>query len=119
MCVFCVGVVSLCFMVKETYTHIMCTHWCHEDGLYTSLNPLRNNPLVEGVNTVESVNTEATTATLAHVGRRLIKTVAVECNVNTHSKMLCNVLSLTLHNYTEGRPVARKAKNVNEHFNYP
>ena len=45
MCVFCVGVVSLCFMVKQT------TYWCHEDGLYTSLNPLRNNPLVEGVNT--------------------------------------------------------------------
>ena len=102
MCVFCVGVyVSW----SRKPTHTLCAHI----GAM-SLNPLRNNPLVEGV------NTEATTATLAHVGRRLIKTVG---NVNTHSKMLCNVLSLTLHNYTEGRPVARKAKNVNEHFNYP
>ena len=33
-------------MVKETYIHM-----CHEDGFFTSLNPLRNNPLVEGVNT--------------------------------------------------------------------
>ena len=37
--------------MKPTYTHYVHTYWCHEDGLYTSLNPLRNNPLVEGVNT--------------------------------------------------------------------
>ena len=43
--------ISLCFMVNETYIMYIHTYWCHEDGLYTSLNPLRNNPLVEGVNT--------------------------------------------------------------------
>ena len=33
--------------------HYVHTLWCHEDGLYTSLNPLRNNPLVEGVKQLE------------------------------------------------------------------
>ena len=59
-------------MVKKTYIH---TYWCHEDGLYRSLNPLRNNSLVEGVNTEEGNTQTTTTATLAHVGRGLIKNV--------------------------------------------
>ena len=37
----CVGVVSICFMVNETYI----THYVH------TYFPLRNNPLIEGVNT--------------------------------------------------------------------
>ena len=37
----CVGVVSLYFMVNETYL----THYVH------TYFPLRNNPLIEGVNT--------------------------------------------------------------------
>ena len=70
----------------------MCTHWCHEDGLYTSLNPLRNNPLVEGVNT-EETDIHTHTVTLANV------LIISSCSGNTHSKMLCNVLSQTLYKY--------------------
>ena len=47
MCCLCVGVVSLCFMVKETNIHTLCTHilvWFFHESMYR--NPLRKNPLV-------------------------------------------------------------------------
>ena len=52
--------------------HYVHTLLCHEDGLYTNLNPLRNNPLVEGVNTEAArVQTDKHTRQLRTCGLRV------------------------------------------------
>ena len=75
MCVcVCATVCELLVYVKETSLHTICKHTRHE------VNPLRNNPLVEGVNTEaarvvtdrQTHTHKTTTATLAYVGRGLI-----------------------------------------------
>ena len=74
------GVVSLFYGQGNPHTH-------YHGGLYTSLNPLRNNPLVEGVNT-EAGNTQTTTTrTCGPRVDTIFSSVAVECNVDTHSKI--------------------------------
>ena len=71
------------------------------------LNPLRNNPLVEGVNTEAASewyitdNRQTNTYTQDNYSnpRKCGPRSSVAVERNTHSKILCNVLSLTLYNH--------------------